>query len=727
MPTIDGKNRLDGEFDMKVETQNNSTSENRRTVDPRRFALSRTRNIGIMAHIDAGKTTVTERILYYTGRVHRIGEVDDGTTTMDWMPQEQERGITITAASTTCRWKEHRINIIDTPGHIDFTVEVERSLRVLDGAVAVFCAVGGVEPQSETVWIQADKYKIPRIAFINKMDRTGADFFRTVEMMVERLGAEAIPIQLPIGSAERFNGIVDLISMKGLVWDEASLGSVVYETDVPEDMTEMVEEYREQLLEAIAEGDDELLTKYLDGEELSVEEIKAGLRNVTLSGQIVPVLCGTALKNKGVQPLLDAAVSYLPSPADVPPIAGVNPKSEEPEERLANDNEPFCGLAFKIMTDAHVGKLTFLRVYSGVLTKGTKVYNSVRGTNERVGRLMQMHANKREERQAVYAGDIAAIIGLKDIATGDTICEPNALITLKTMVFPTPVMSVAVEPLTKSDIEVLNRALLKLAEEDPTFKVHQDAETGQTLLSGMGELHLEVIIDRLVREFNVAANIGKPQVAYRETIRTSATAHGKWVKQTGGRGQYGHVVIEIYPLDNAAGFEFVDDIKGGVIPQEYIASVKKGIENATNTGIIANYPVVDVGVRLYDGSFHAVDSSEMAFSIAASIAFKAALKRAKPVLLEPIMEAEIIVPDEYLGKVMADLGARRAQVLQTDMQAKSRIRMIQANIPLSEMFGYVKTLRSLSQGRATYSMEFSHYGEVPERVAEEVISSRKLS
>ena len=713
-------------FEMKSSTKNSPSSENRKSVDPRRFGLANTRNIGIMAHIDAGKTTVTERILYYTGRVHRIGEVDSGTTTMDWMVQEQERGITITAAATTCQWKNHLINIIDTPGHIDFTVEVERSLRVLDGALAVFCAVGGVEPQSETVWRQADKYKIPRIALVNKMDRTGADFFRTVEMMVERLGAQAVPIQLPIGSAERFNGIVDLISLKGLVWDETSLGSMVYEKDVPDEMMEMVDEYRKRLVEAIAEYDDELLMKYLDGEELSIEEIRVGLRNATLSGKIIPVVCGSALKNKGIQPLLDALVSYLPSPMDVPPISGVNPKSREEEERLASDNEPFCALAFKILTDAHVGKLTYLRVYSGTLTKGSQVYNSTRGKNGRIGRLMQMHANKREERQAVYAGDIVAAIGLKDISTGDTICDRDAPITLETMVFPIPVMSVSVEPSTKSDIEKLNLALSKLAEEDPTFKVHQDIETGQTLLSGMGELHLEIIVDRLLREFNVSARIGKPQVAYRETIQRHAMAEGRFVKQTGGRGQYGHVVIEIYPLDKGSGFEFVNDIKGGTIPQEFIPAVKKGIDNAMNIGILASYPVVDVGVRLYDGSFHSVDSSEIAFAISASIAFKEAMKRASPILLEPIMEVEVIVPDGYLGKVMGDLGSRRAQILQTDMQAKSRIHVIQTYIPLSEMFGYVKTLRSLTQGRATYSMEFSHYSGVPESIAQEVISSKKL-
>jgi len=712
---------------MKSERKSHPTLENRESIDPRRFGLACTRNIGIMAHIDAGKTTVTERILYYTGRVHRLGEVHDGTTTMDWMVQEQERGITITAAATACRWKDNRINIIDTPGHIDFTVEVERSLRVLDGAVAVFCAVGGVEPQSETVWRQADKYNIPRVALINKMDRTGADFFRTLEMMTERLGTTAIPVQLPIGSAEQFSGVVDLISLKGIAWDEANYGTTMHEIDIPEEMMRMVSEYREKLIETIVEWDDDLLAKYLDGIVLSEEEIRAGLRKATLSGSVVPVLCGSALKNKGVQPLLDAIVSYLPSPVDVPPISGLNPKTQETRERLPHDDEPFCALAFKIMTDPHVGKLTFLRVYSGVLTRGATVYNSTHGKRERIGRLMQMHANKREERDAVYAGDIVAAIGLKDIATGDTICDPDAPIALETMVFPLPVMSVAVEPSTKSDIDKLNLALLKLAEEDPTFKVHQDAETGQTLLSGMGELHLEIIVDRLIREFNVSANIGNPHVAYRETIQRHATSEGRFVKQSGGRGQYGHVKIEIFPVGKGSGFEFVDGTKGGVIPQEYISAISKGIQNAMNTGVLAGYPVVDVGVRLYDGSFHAVDSSEMAFSIAASIAFKEAVKRAGPILLEPIMKVEVIVPDEYLGKVIGDLNARRAQILQTDLQAKSRVQVIQASVPLSEMFGYVKALRSLTQGRATYSMEFSHYSSVPSSVAQEVILVRKTS
>ena len=694
---------------------------------PQRLELPHMRNIGIMAHIDAGKTTVTERILYYTGRLYRIGDVDDGTTAMDWMVQEQERGITITAAATTCHWKKHHINIIDTPGHIDFTVEVERSLRVLDGAVAVFCAVGGVEPQSETVWRQADKYDIPRIAFVNKMDRTGADFFRTVEMMEERLGAPAIPVQLPIGSAEQFTGIVDLISMKGQIWnvgtESGTDGTVIQETDIPEEMQDMANEYRERMLEAIADCDEELLLKYLDGIEISPEEIKTGIRDAVVAGKAVPILCGTALKNKGVQPLLDAIVSYLPAPTDVPPIVGTEPKTAEEITRNPNEGEPFCALAFKITTDPHVGKLTYLRVYSGVLNKGDTVYNSTTRQHERIGRLMQMHANKREEMQAVYAGDIAAAIGLKNLSTGDTLCDPKAHIILENMVFPLPVMSIAVEPRTQSDIDKLNLALSKLAEEDPTFKVHQDSETGQTLLSGMGELHLEIIVDRLVREFNVSANVGNPEVAYRETIRKPVKAEGRFVRQSGGRGQFGHVVIEVEPLEKGSGFEFIDDTKGGVIPQEYIPAVQKGIENAMNVGVLAGYPVVDVSVKLVDGSHHAVDSSEMAFSIAGSMAFKEALKRATPILLEPIMNVEVIAPDEYLGKVIGDLNARRAQIRETEMQAKSRIQVIRVDVPLSEMFGYVKTLRSLTQGRANYSMEFAHYNEVPTSVMEDIVSS----
>ena len=712
---------------MKSTKKSQITSENQKSIDKRRFSLTHTRNIGIMAHIDAGKTTVTERILYYTGRVHRMGDVDDGTTTMDWMVQEQERGITITAAATTCQWHGHRINIIDTPGHIDFTVEVERSLRVLDGAVAVFCAVGGVEPQSETVWRQADKYQVPRIAYVNKMDRTGADFFRTLEMMVERLGVRAIPIQLPIGSSERFSGVVDLISLKGFAWDGSSVGSMMYETDIPEEMMGSVLEYRGQMLESIAECDDELLVKYLEQTELSAEDIKVSLRNATLSGKIVPVLCGTALKNKGIQPLLGAIVDYLPSPIDVPPVIGLNPETQEEERRLANDDEPFSALAFKITTDPHVGRLTFLRVYSGVLVKGAAVYNSTRHDFERISRLMQMHANKREERQAVYAGDIAAVIGFKSVTTGDTICFPNAPVTLESMVFPSPVISIAIEPQTKSDVDKMNLALARLAEEDPTFKVHQDDETAQTILSGMGELHLEIIVDRLIREFKVNADIGKPEVAYRETIRGTAKVEGRFVRQSGGRGQYGHVNIEVSPLEKGSGFEFLDNTRGGAIPQEYVPAVRKGIENAMNVGALGGYPIVDVGVRLYDGSYHPVDSSELAFSIAGSIAFREAMKQAGAILLEPIMESEVIVPDAYLGKVMADLNARRAQILHTDMQSKSGVQVIKAYVPLAEMFGYVKTLRSLTQGRATYSMEFAHYSDVPQNIVQELVPSKEFS
>ena len=701
-------------------------SEKKRRV-LRSSALSHTRNIGIMAHIDAGKTTVTERILFYTGRVYRIGEVDDGTTTMDFMVQEQERGITITAAATTCNWKDHHINIIDTPGHIDFTVEVERSLRVLDGAVAVFCAVGGVEPQSETVWRQADKYEIPRIAYVNKMDRTGADFFRTVEMMEERLGTTAVPIQLPIGSAEQFKGIVDLISMKGQLWDEGSLGEVIHETDIPAEMEEMVYEYRDRLFAAIGEWNDELCEKYINGVEFTPDEIKTGLRQAVLSSKVVPVLCGSAIKNKGVQPLLDGIVTYLPAPTDVKSVVGFNPKTEEEEIRAADRRAPFCALAFKITTDPHVGKLTYLRVYSGVLNRGDTVYNSKTEKYERIGRLMQMHANKREEHQSVSAGDIVASIGLKELSTGDTICDPKAPIALEAMVFPLPVMSVAVEPRSQSDIDKLNLALSKLAEEDPTFKVHQDPDTRQTLLSGMGELHLEIIVDRLVREFNVSANVGPPEVAYRETLLKPVKVEERFVRQSGGKGLFGHVVIEVLPLEKGAGFEFSDETRGGSIPQEYIPAVRKGIENAMNVGTLAGYPVVDVGVRLVDGSFHQVDSSEMAFSIAGFMAFKAAAKQAESVLLEPIMAVEVIVPDEYLGKIIGDLNSRRAHIRDTEVHEKSRIQVVRVDVPLSEMFGYVKSLRSLTQGRANYSMEFAHYREVPTSVAEELISSATSS
>lgn len=690
----------------------------------RRTPLERYRNIGIMAHIDAGKTTTTERILFYTGISHKIGEVHEGNAVMDWMEQEQERGITITSATTTCQWMDHRINVIDTPGHIDFTAEVERSLRVLDGAVAVFCAVGGVEPQSETVWRQADKYKVPRIAFINKMDRTGADFFRTVEMMIERLGTQPIPIQIPIGSAETFNGIVDLVKMKALTWEDHDFGMEVHEVPIPDDMKDVVDDYRSRMLELIADWDDDLLVKYLEGEEISEQNVNDGLRNATIAGDIVPVLCGAALKNKGIQPILDSIISYLPNPREVSAIMGMNPQTEVMEERLPDENQPFSALAFKIMTDQHVGKLTFFRVYSGVLAKGTKVYNSSTRKVERVNRLLQMHANRREDREVVYAGDIVAAIGMQDITTGDTICQMDAPIILESMDFPVPVISIAVEPETKSDVDKMNMALARLSEEDPTFKVHQDPETNQMLLSGMGELHLEIIMDRLSREFKVSANIGQPQVAYRETLSRHSIVDKKYVRQTGGRGQYGHVCMEVYPIDKGVGFEFVNEIKGGAIPSEYIPAVRKGVESAMGAGVLAGYPIVDVGVRLFDGSYHPVDSSEMAFSVVGSMAFKEAVRKASPILLEPIMKVEVIVPDDYLGKVMGDLNSRRSQILDTEVRSKSHVQVITAYVPLSGTFGYVKTLRSLTQGRSTHSMEFSHYSLVPQSIFEEVVSAK---
>lgn len=680
---------------------------------PRRFPLERTRNIGIMAHIDAGKTTVTERILYYTGKVHKMGEVHDGAATMDWMEQEQERGITIDSSSTTCQWKENRINIIDTPGHVDFTVEVERSLRVLDGAVAVFCAVGGVEPQSETVWRQADKYCIPRIAFVNKMDRLGADFFRTVDMMKERLGVKAVPIQLPMGSEERFNGVIDLVSAKAYSWDTESLGSIIFETEIPMDMREVVSEYREQMIEAVVEDDENLLFKYLEENELSEDEICSAIRKQTLASSLVPVLCGAALKNKGIQPLLNAVIDYLPSPLDIPAVEGINPITEEVEKRLASDVEAFSSLVFKISTDAHVGKLAYIRVYSGSLSSGSMIYNPAKNAKERVGRILQMHANKREERQSVYAGEIAALIGLKDISTGDTICDIHHPIVLEPVVFPDPVMSISIEPKTKTDREKMGFALARVSEEDPTFKVSTDPESGQTLISGMGELHLEIIVDRMLREFQVEANIGKPQVAYRETITKAVQSEGKFIRQSGGRGQYGHVVLKLYPLLKEAPFEFVDGTKGGTIPKEYLSAIEKGIKDAMGVGTLAGYPVVDVGVTLQDGSFHEVDSSEMAFTIAASMAFREGMNKAAPILLEPIMNVEVTVPEIYLGDVIGDLNIRRAQILQTEVKSNARIQVLTAYVPLAEMFGYVRTLRSLTQGRATYTMELSHREEVP--------------
>ena len=676
-----------------------------------------------MAHIDAGKTTVSERILFYTGRLHRVGEVHDGAATMDWMEQEQERGITITAAATTCHWDNHRINIIDTPGHIDFTVEVERSLRVLDGAVAVFCAVGGVEPQSETVWRQADKYQVPRIAFVNKLDRVGADFFRTVEMMTERLGASPILVQVPVGSAESFKGVIDLIDMEFLTWDTDAMGLDVKKSPIPSDLEPTALDYRDQLLASIADWDDDLLVKYLDGQEIKANEIRRALRQATLNSSLIPVLCGSALKNVGVQPLLDSINYYLPSPLDVPDISGKNPQNGEDEFRSARGDHGFSALAFKIATDPHVGKLTFLRVYSGEIDKGSRVLNATNGKKDRLDRVLQMHANKREELSSLSAGDIVAAVGLKNVSTGDTICTPNSPVILESMDFPDPVISIAVEPKTKADIEKMNLSLARLVEEDPTLRAKTDEETGQLLLSGMGELHLEIIVDRLLREFGVSAEIGNPEVAYRETVERHAVANHKYARQTGGRGQYGHVVLEVYPVEKGVGFEFVDEIKGGTIPTEYIPAVKKGIEQAMASGVLAGYPVTDVGVRLYDGSFHPVDSSEMAFSIAGSLAFKEAVKKAKPVLLEPMMKTEVIVPDEYLGKVIGDLNTRRAQILDTELQIKSSTQVVKAYTPLAQMFGYVKSLRSFTQGRANYSMEFSHYSGVPSNIAEEILTN----
>ena len=685
--------------------------------------LERTRNIGIMAHIDAGKTTVSERILFYTGRLHRVGEVHDGAATMDWMEQEQERGITITAAATTCHWDKHRINIIDTPGHIDFTVEVERSLRVLDGAVAVFCAVGGVEPQSETVWRQADKYQVPRIAFVNKLDRVGADFFRTVEMMTERLGVSPVLVQVPVGSAESFKGVIDLVDMEFLTWNTDDMGLDVKRSPIPGDLESTALDYRDQLLAGIADWDDDLLVKYLDGQEIKANEIRRALRQATLNSGLIPVLCGSALKNVGVQPLLDSINYYLPSPLDVPDISGKNPQSGVDESRSARNDHDFSALAFKIATDPHVGKLTFLRVYSGKIDKGSRVLNATNGKKDRLDRVLQMHANKREELSSLSAGDIVAAVGLKNVSTGDTICTPSSPVILESMDFPDPVISIAVEPKTKADIEKMNLSLARLVEEDPTLRAKTDEETGQLLLSGMGELHLEIIVDRLLREFGVSAEIGNPEVAYRETVERHAVANHKYARQTGGRGQYGHVVLEVYPVEKGIGFEFVDEIRGGTIPTEYIPAVKKGIEQAMTNGVLAGYPVTDVGVRLYDGSFHPVDSSEMAFSIAGSLAFKEAVKKAKPVLLEPMMKTEVIVPDEYLGKVIGDLNTRRAQILDTELQVKSSTQVVKAYTPLAQMFGYVKSLRSFTQGRANYSMEFSHYSGVPSNIAEEILTN----
>lgn len=685
---------------------------------PREFPLEKIRNIGIMAHIDAGKTTTTERMLFYTGKIHRLGETHEGSAQMDWMEQERERGITITSAATTCHWKGHRINIIDTPGHVDFTVEVERSLRVLDGAVALFCAKGGVEPQSETVWRQADKYHVPRMAFINKMDIVGADFFRAVDMIKERLKAHPVPVQLPIGKEDNFLGVVDLINMNARIYND-ELGEDIEITDIPEDMVDLANEYREKMLDSVAEFDDELMMKYLEGEDISPEEIKKAIRKGTNSVKITPVLCGSSYKNKGVQPLLDAIIDYMPSPVDIPPIRGVSLDTEEEEDRISSDDEPFSGLAFKIMTDPYVGKLAFFRVYSGTLKSGSYVLNPIKGKKERIGRILLMHANKRQEVDEVYAGDIAAAVGLKDTGTGDTLCDEENPIILESMEFPEPVIHVAIEPKTKASQEKMTIALAKLAEEDPTFRTYTSEETGQTIIAGMGELHLEIIVDRLLREFKVEANVGNPQVAYKETITVPAEGEGRYVKQSGGHGQYGHVKLKIEPGE---GYEFVNKITGGAIPKEYIPSVDEGIREAMQSGIVGGYPVLDVKVTLYDGSYHEVDSSEMAFRIAGSMGFKEVMAKAKPVLLEPHMKVEVVVPEEYMGDVIGDINARRGRI--EGMEQRSGAQVIRGYVPLSEMFGYATDLRSKTQGRGNYTMQFDHYEPVPKNIAEKVLGHK---
>ena len=687
----------------------------------RQYALDRTRNIGIMAHIDAGKTTTTERILYYTGRSYKIGEVHEGTATMDWMVQEQERGITITSAATTCFWRDCRVNIIDTPGHVDFTVEVERSLRVLDGAVAILDAVSGVEPQTETVWRQADKYRVPRIVYVNKMDRVGADYYRCIDMVRERLGAHPVPLQIPIGREDQYRGLVDLIDQVGLVWndDDDTLGKEYMQIEIPSDMREQVKEYREKMIEGLAEVDEHLMEKYVHGEPITPAELKAAVRKGTISMKLFPVLCGASFKNKGVQALLDAVIDYLPSPLDIPPVQGVNPETKEVEERKPADDAPFAALAFKIMSHQHVGQLVFLRVYSGTLEAGSGVYNSTRDKKERIGRLLRMHANKEEAVEAIAAGDIAAAIGLKLTTTGDTLCDPDRPIVLESMTFPEPVIAVAIEPKTRADEEKLGVSLSRLALEDPTFRVTSDEETGQTLIHGMGELHLEIIVDRLLREFRVEANVGKPQVAYRETIRKAAAAQGRYVRQTGGRGQYGDVYLEVEP-NEAKGFEFENKIVGGTIPREYIPAVEKGVREALDTGVLAGYPIVDIKVRLTDGSYHDVDSSEMAFKIAASIGFKEACRRAKPVLLEPVMDVEVVTPEEYMGAIVGDLNSRRGRIV--SMEARGSSQVIRATVPLGQMFGYATEMRSMTQGRATYTMQFARYEEVPPAIAEEIMA-----
>ena len=686
---------------------------------PRQFSLEKTRNIGIMAHIDAGKTTTTERILYYTGRLHKMGETHEGAATMDWMEQEQERGITITSAATTAQWKDHRINIIDTPGHVDFTVEVERSLRVLDGSVTLFCAKGGVEPQSETVWRQADKYNVPRIAYVNKMDIMGADFFNCIQMMKDRLKANAVPIQLPIGKEENFQGIIDLVTQTAVYYHD-NLGKVLDEEPIPEDMIDIVDKYRNILIEAVAEQDENLMNKYLEGEELTEEEIRAGIRSATISVHMIPVTCGSSYKNKGVQQLMDAVVAYMPSPLDVPAIRGVSADDEDTEiERPADDEGPFSALAFKIMADPFVGKLCFFRVYSGKLNSGSYVYNSTKRKKERIGRILQMHANHREDIDAVYSGDIAAAVGLKDTTTGDTLCSENAPVILESMDFPEPVIHIAVEPKTKAGQDKMTMALMKLSEEDPTFKAHTDPETGQTIISGMGELHLEIIVDRMMREFKVEANVGQPQVAYKETIRKAVKSEGKFVRQSGGRGQYGHCVLEIEPQEPGAGYTFINKIVGGAIPKEYISPIDEGIQDAMKNGVLGGYQMLDVKVTLVDGSYHDVDSSEMAFKIAGSMGFKDGCRKADPVLLEPIMRVDVVVPETYMGDVIGDLNSRRGRI--EGMENRNGAQVITAQVPLANMFGYATELRSRTQGRGVFTMQFSHYEEVPRNIQEAIL------
>ncbi|WP_062349805.1 elongation factor G [Bacillus kwashiorkori] len=685
---------------------------------PREFSLEKTRNIGIMAHIDAGKTTTTERILFYTGRIHKIGETHEGASQMDWMEQEQERGITITSAATTAQWKGHRVNIIDTPGHVDFTVEVERSLRVLDGAVTVLDAQSGVEPQTETVWRQATTYGVPRIVFVNKMDKIGADFLYSVKTLHERLQANAHPIQMPIGAEDQFNGIIDLVEMKAHFYKD-DLGTVDEATDIPEEYKEQAEELRNRLVEAVAELDEELMMKYLEGEEITVDELKAAIRKATVNVEFYPVLCGSAFKNKGVQLMLDAAIDYLPAPTDIPDIKGIDPDTEEEVTRPSSDDAPFSALAFKVMTDPYVGKLTFFRVYSGVLNSGSYVVNSTKGKRERIGRILQMHANHRQEISTVYSGDIAAAVGLKDTTTGDTLCDEKAKVILESMEFPEPVISVAIEPKSKADQDKMSTALQKLQEEDPTFRASTNQETGQTIIEGMGELHLDIIVDRMKREFKVEANVGAPQVAYRETFRSTAQVEGKFVRQSGGRGQFGHVWIEFSPNEEGKGFEFENAIVGGVVPREYIAPVQAGLEDSMKNGVLAGYPLVDVKAKLFDGSYHDVDSSEMAFKIAASLALKNAAKKCNPVLLEPIMKVEVVIPEEYLGDIMGDITSRRGRV--EGMEARGNAQVVRAMVPLSEMFGYATSLRSNTQGRGTFTMVFDHYEEVPKSISDEII------